>query len=289
MPNKYLITLVATLLVSGLVHAQSQAQPESSLRLISAGGSVTAQLRALGLESSLVGIDSTSVSETDPLPLPNIGYPRQMNAEGLLSLAPDVLIGTEEMGPPGILEQMQQAGVEVLVLSADPSLEALFDNIRLLGTRFQREQAAEALLDDLDARIAALPPVVEPRPEALFLLSHSGSGSILVAGDATAGASLIALGGMRNAVSGRFSQYRALSAESFLALSPEWLLTTSQSLEMAGGSAQLLGLQPALAATPAGRSGQVLGVEGSHMVGGFSPAITGTLAQLRAALAATPE
>lgn len=273
---------MAKVLVAGLVLLISfsvWAAPQQP-RLVSAGASITQIIQALGLEANLVGVDSTSLPLLGSLKLPNIGYPRQVSSEGLLSLGPTVVIGTEDMGPPAVLEQLQGAGVEVLMLSAEPSLEALFANIEAIGLQFGHQSQAQELRRQLQQRLEALPPINEPRPGALFLLSHS-AGSLLVAGRDTAGDSLINLGGMHNPLSSRFSQYRALSAEAFVGLEPVWLLTTTQGLSMAGGIDGILALQPALAATPAGRQKRIIGVDGGQMVGGFSPAITDTLLQLR--------
>ena len=46
----------------------------------------------------------------------DVGYMRQLSAEGLLSLQPDAVVGTTEAGPPVVLDQvrsaMRQAGLE---------------------------------------------------------------------------------------------------------------------------------------------------------------------------------
>lgn len=280
--NRYVLGVCVWLLAWPLL-----AEPREP-RVISAGASLTAILQALELTPQLVGVDSTSLPLLGAQTLPNVGYPRQVSAEGLLSLNPDVVVGSEEMGPPAVLAQLREAGIEVLILSAEPSLDALLNNIALLGQHFDRQAQAGRLNSHLRQQIADLPPAPAARPQALFLLSHS-AGSMLVAGAGTAGDSLIELGGMHNPLAGQFSQYRALSAEAFIGLAPLWLVTTTQSLEMAGGSEGLLALQPALRGTPAGQAGQLLGVDGSQMVGGFSPAIADTLLHLRqAALRAEP-
>lgn len=255
---------------------------DSSPRLISAGASLTAVLQQLELADYLVGVDSTSEPLFATEAPAVVGYQRQLGSEGVLSLRPQVLIGTEEMGPPAVLTQLRQAGVEIMLLSAEPSMEALYDNITRLAERFDRVPQGQQLRADLQQQLAALPPRPETPPQALFLLSHS-AGSVLVAGRHTAGGSLLELGGMHNPMASRFSQYRALSAEAFIGMAPHWLVTTTQSIEFAGGSQRLLALHPALAATPAGRRQQVMGVDGKLMVGGFSPAITDTLGQLRQA------
>ncbi|MEH6566767.1 MAG: ABC transporter substrate-binding protein [Halopseudomonas sp.] len=253
------------------------------LRLVSAGASVTALVQELELQPLLVGVDSTSMPTVGDT-LPNIGYQRQLSAEGILSLRPDVLLGSEEMGPPQVLAQLREAGVEVIELSARADLPTLYANIRQIGSRFAQSAGAEQLISRIEQQVLALPGIPAQRPRALFLLSHS-AGSLLVAGADTAGDSLIQLGGMYNPLAVQFGQYRSLSAEGLLQLRPHWLITTTQSLDTAGGKQGLLALQPALEATPAAQSNQVIGIEGALLVGGFSPHIVDTLGQLRRAAA----
>lgn len=42
--------------------------------------------------------------------LPKFGYQRQLNAEGILSLRPSAIAGTEEAGPPEVIEQLRSSG-----------------------------------------------------------------------------------------------------------------------------------------------------------------------------------
>ncbi|MAG67277.1 MAG: hemin ABC transporter substrate-binding protein [Pseudomonadales bacterium] len=250
------------------------------LRVVTAGASVTAIVQELGLGDQVVGIDSTSVPLLEERGLPNVGYQRQLSAEGVLSLEPDVLLGTEEMGPPPVLAQLREAGVDVVVLSASPSLETLYANIAAVGERFGQGAQAADLTQRIQADIAALPASPEPAPPAIFVLTHSANG-MLVAGEGTIGDSLIRLGGMSNPAADSFAQYRVLSAESLLSLAPQWILTTTKGLEMVGGVDGLLSQQPALAATPAGLAQQVIDIDDSLLVGGFSPQIAPTLRELR--------
>ena len=45
--------------------------------------------------------------------------------EGILSLRPDVLVGTEEMGPPPVLAQIRKAGVRVELFSSKAEVAAV--------------------------------------------------------------------------------------------------------------------------------------------------------------------
>ncbi|WP_240348621.1 ABC transporter substrate-binding protein, partial [Pseudomonas viridiflava] len=76
-------------------------------RWVSAGGSITEWVVTLGGQGKLVGVDTTSLNPPELKQLPSIGYQRQLAAEGILSLKPDLLVGSEEMGPPPVLAQVK--------------------------------------------------------------------------------------------------------------------------------------------------------------------------------------
>lgn len=64
-----------------------------------------------------------------------------MSAEGILSLRPDLLVGTDEMGPPPVLAQIRQAGVRVEVFSSKAELAALGADLEKLGRLLEKKGA----------------------------------------------------------------------------------------------------------------------------------------------------
>ncbi len=97
-------------LALGILLGTGMAQAaELPQRWVSAGGSLSEWVVALGGESKLVGVDTTSQHPQALKQLPSVGYQRQLAAEGVLALRPDILIGTEEMGPPPVLKQLEGA------------------------------------------------------------------------------------------------------------------------------------------------------------------------------------
>ena len=138
-------------LALGILLGTGMAQAaELPQRWVSAGGSLSEWVVALGGESKLVGVDTTSQHPQALKQLPSVGYQRQLAAEGVLALRPDILIGTEEMGPPPVLKQLEGAGVRVETLSAKPDLEALESNLKKLGDWLGVPLRAEAA--ELDYR-----------------------------------------------------------------------------------------------------------------------------------------
>jgi iron complex transport system substrate-binding protein len=182
-----LLVLWAGLLSSASVMA-TEPLPQ---RLISSGGSLSEWVVVLGGEKHLVGVDSTSQHPASLRELPSIGYQRQLAAEGMLALRPEVLIGSEEMGPPPVLEQLRGAGVQVEMLSSTPDLDSLQRNLQrlgaLLGDPQRADQAFAAYQHRLQQQADWLQAAQRQQvaPGVLLLLGHAG-GSPLVGGENSA-------------------------------------------------------------------------------------------------------
>ena len=81
-------------------------------RIVSVGGSVTEILYALGLESRVIAVDSTSLFPARALvDKKNVGYMRQLSAEGVLGLAPSLVLAAEGAGPKETIAVLQSAAV----------------------------------------------------------------------------------------------------------------------------------------------------------------------------------
>ncbi|MNH85990.1 Hemin-binding periplasmic protein HmuT precursor [compost metagenome] len=146
-----LSTRVAVLCV-GLLASHHAAAADLPQRWVSAGGALSEWVSALGGESKLVGVDTTSQHPESLKALPSIGYQRQLSAEGVLSLRPQILVGTEEMGPPPVLSQIRSAGVQVELFSAQPDLPTLQTNLQHLGRLLGAEERATQLLTTYQRR-----------------------------------------------------------------------------------------------------------------------------------------
>src|SRR5690606_23055177 len=85
-----------------------------------------------------------------------VGYQRQLSAEGVLTLTPDLLLGTEEMGPPPVLAQLERAGIRIVQLSARSDLQVLDDNLQRLGELLGQPERAQLALEDFHQQLSHL-------------------------------------------------------------------------------------------------------------------------------------
>ncbi len=84
-------------------------------RIVSIGGAITEILYALGLQDRIVGVDTTSLFPLNALKdKPNVGYMRQLSAEGVLGLNPQLILAIEGSGPKETLEVLETAKIPLV-------------------------------------------------------------------------------------------------------------------------------------------------------------------------------
>lgn len=236
-------------------------------RIVCVGGAVTETVFALGAGPRVIAVDITSRFPAAVGGLPQVGYMRALAPEGLIALQPDLLLLSEEAGPPQAIAVLRAAGAPIRTVPEQPGGEGVVRKIRAVAEALGVDGAplADAVLADwlaLDAPVAALRPV-----RTMFVLS-AARGAPLVAGSRTQADAMLRAAGAVNVVQG-FDGYRPLSAEAAAQLAPEAVVMMVHAVSESGGVEALLGI-PALAVTPVARNRRVLPVEGSYVLG-FGP------------------
>jgi iron complex transport system substrate-binding protein len=257
-------TLLALLLLSGGASARADG-------IVSIGGAVTEIVYALGQQDRLLAIDSTSLYPAAAGALPNVGYMRQLSAEPILALGPDLVLAAEDAGPPAAFDQLRDAGVPVVTVPDDYAPGGVLAKIDTVAAALGVEAAGEALRRKVAAELQAVEQAyaqVTQRPRVLFLLTVSKSRTPVAAGRDTSAAGIIALAGGVNAIDA-VESYKPLSPEAAVAAAPDVLLIGERSLDLLGGMEGLLSV-PEIALTPAGKEGRVV-VMDTLLLLGFGP------------------
>ncbi|OOF09420.1 MULTISPECIES: heme/hemin ABC transporter substrate-binding protein [unclassified Salinivibrio] len=251
-------------LVSALLSLSVTASP----RIVSAGAGVTDLLVELGATEQIVGIDVTSHLPNKEVP--NVGYHRQLAVEGVLSLSPTLVVGSDEMGPTPVLEKIEASGVTVARLSSEPSVETLKTRIKKVASLTHTESKAAALLADIDTKLATLRAhAPKTSLKGVFLLVHQGRPAS-VAGANTSPDTLLSLMGATNPAAAALSSYKPLSPEALLGFDPDFILVMQRSLDQLGGVEGLADAVPLLNATRAFQQQRIIPIDGSVLVGGLS-------------------
>ncbi|CAM3343586.1 hemin ABC transporter substrate-binding protein [Paracoccus nototheniae] len=242
-------------------------------RVLAIGGSVTEIVHALGQGDRLVGRDSTSTFPPQVTALPDVGYMRALSPEGVLSVAPDLILAEDGAGPPEAVAVLEQAGIPFHTMPEGHDAQALIAKIRAVAEALGTPEAAAAPIADLQGdldRLAEVNRGVETPRRVMFVLSVQG-GRIMAAGQGSGGDAIIRMAGAENAVQG-FAGYQPLTDEAITAAAPEAIVMMTPSgarSDHDAPDAELLAL-PAIATTPAARAGALIRMDGLYLLG-FGP------------------
>src|SRR6478672_7343015 len=121
---------------------------------------------ALGAQNTVVGIDLSTTYPPEVKNVQTVGYHRALSAEGILSLHPTAVIHDNNIGPPQVVQQLQQLNIPMKTFSAkNDSIDGAKALIREMGAYFHKESRAEELCNTLDSQRAASLEKVKQYPD----------------------------------------------------------------------------------------------------------------------------
>lgn len=254
------------------------ARAQTTARVVSIGGTVTECVYTLGMQGLLVGADTTSTFPPAAERLPRVGYHRALSAEGLLSLAPTLVLASTDAGPPATVEQLRRTGVRWVSLPVEHTptnpvamLSAIGEALGQPARAAERVSQYETAWREAAAQVGRL----ADRPRAVFVMAHGGP-TLNLAGRDTAADALLGLAGLVNPL--EFTRYKTISPEALVAAAPDVIVTTTQSLSGLGGAQAILA-RPGLAATPAARNRRIVALDALLLLG-FGPRLPQAVTQL---------
>ena len=279
-----LAALPAGLLLGTLAPVARAAQPRRQApRVVSVGAGVTEIVYALGGQSQLLAVDTSSLYPPQALALPKVGYQRTLSAEGVLSLGPQVLLAGQEAGPPAVLRQIESAGVKVVHVDGDYTFEGVLGRIGTVAAALGRQAEGRTLADGLSSRWQALRARIAAAPLRVACLMRHGANT-MAAGRDTGADAMLKLVGAVNVFGGDFANYKPLSAESLASAAPDAIVGTFDGTQEPDARARLLAT-PGLAMTPAGRNQRAVLFDIVLLLG-FGPRLPQAVEDLYGALGA---
>ncbi|CAM3086974.1 heme/hemin ABC transporter substrate-binding protein [Vibrio rarus] len=263
---KKLLLLINCTLFAFSAFAQQNTEPN---RIISVGSSITELVYALGAEDQLVAIDVTSKHFDPANALPQVGYHRQLSAEGLMAQNPTHVIGSHEMGPDSTLQLLKSAGIQVVTVSSGDSEQDLAARIDTIAQITATQAKATQLKQQLHQQIEHLTQLTNTtHPKAIFAMLSKGRPAT-IAGSNTTIDKIIQLAGAQNPANKDFSSYKSMSFEAIVDIQPHYILVAQRTWDALGGQQGIIKAFPLLAATPAAAQNNIIPIPGSAIIGGF--------------------
>jgi iron complex transport system substrate-binding protein len=239
--RRHVLSLLAApaalaVLSGGGSHVQAAADPIR--RIVTVGADLTEIVAELDGMDRLVGCDRSSRRPAAVRKRATIGVFRAISAEGVISLKPDIVISTAQIGPDGVADQIAAAGIKVVFVDDEPTIAGIRRKIEKVAALIGRDERAREMIERIDRAAGDLGRRVATssrRPNLLFVIA-ADAGSAMATGDIapiTAGA-----GNAGKA----WKNIKPISREAFITSPPDGLLTTPDVLAKTGGAEGFLKL-----------------------------------------------
>lgn len=251
--------------------AQPKAAQDANPRILSLGGDVTEILYDLGQADKVVAVDSTSQFPAQALKdKKNVGYLRALSAEGVLSINPNVIVASEQAGPPEVVKALKSTNIRYVEIDDNPSADGVPAKVRSIGDVVGARDAAEALATKIQTEFDALASdrkTLGKHKRVLFVLSVQ-NGRAVVGGGGTSADAILQLAGADNAAA-KISGFKPVSDEQLAEFAPDALVIMRRGEASRHGAEQARSLA-GLSGTPASKEENLIEMDGLYLLG-FGP------------------
>jgi iron complex transport system substrate-binding protein len=196
------------------------AEPE---RIVSLAPSNTEIVCALDACDRVVGVTDFDDYPPEVVEVDKVVTMAQVDVEAVVAAEPDLVIAAgNELTPTAVIDQLAGLGLPVLVLYPE-SLDEVTADIELVGRAIGQEGEATALVEGMDARVAAVEEAVAglDQPQTFYEVSVF-EGVIYTAGEGSFLASLIDTAGGEPITGDALST--SIEIEDLVAADPELIL-----------------------------------------------------------------
>jgi iron complex transport system substrate-binding protein len=270
-----LTALFHSAVVSGadLPDGQSCGPAPDPSRIVVAGGSITEILFSLGEQEKIVAVDRTSNYPADVSEFPVIGYVRALSAEGVLSLAPSLVLGEDDMGPIEVLTQLKSTGISIRRIPERHTAMGIVEKVLCVA---EVVGYPESELDRLTQEYLAKVKDVgrsrdeverDNRPKVAVIMALR-DGVPFAAGSETSAAGILEMAGGDNVFAG-FKGWKPVSLELMVGANPSLIVMPERGMKMSGGREAVLS-HPSVKVTNAAKNNGLVVVDGMTLLG-FGP------------------
>ena len=194
-------------------------------RIIPLAPNLTEILYRLGLGDRVAGVTNHCNYPPEAAAKPKVGSYINLNVEQIVSLAPDLVIGTMDGNERTVVESLERVGINVYVVNPRNVREAIL-TIALLGKLCGVEQEALAVAAELTRRVDRVVQMTSSRQRPLVFLQINLH-PIMTVNSRTIHHDLIRLAGGENMTAREPITYPRISVEEIVGRQPDVILISS--------------------------------------------------------------
>ena len=242
--TKFATRAISTAVIIGALAVPSLSA-QAYERIVAMSPDVADVVVALGATDKLVGKDATN-NNPALKNVPAVGMHRNITAESVLAVKPDLVLGSYMVQPASIYQRLNGLKVKAVNVAPKEEVSTFASSIKSIGSYVDKKAAGSQLAKRWQVGMSPM-----AKTGKRYLLSYDGR---IVAGKGTVGDELIRRAGGINAAN--VSGLKPMSREGWLAAKPDVIIIAEHNEAVVGGVSKF-SKRPEVAASTAGKSGGV--------------------------------
>jgi iron complex transport system substrate-binding protein len=194
-------------------------------RIVSLAPNITEILYVLGLGERLVGVTQFSSYPPEASLKPKVGSYINLNVEKIISLSPELVIGTVDGNNPGVVSLLEQAGIQVFIVNPR-KVKQIIDTIASIGEVCGVNEKADIVVGQLNRRVNRIIRRIASRERPLVFLQINVR-PIMTVNRNTYHHDLIRMAGGRNMAEDESITYPRISLEEVIRRKPDVIIVSS--------------------------------------------------------------
>ena len=244
---------------------------KKDLRIVCLSKHLTEMVFALGKGHDIVACDLSSTYPDSAKLLKTVGYHRALSAEGIISMNPDLVIHSKDIGPENVEPQLINAGLKIKTFGGANTIDSAKLLLTELGSFFGEEKKADSIKNKMDADIAKAADALKAmnvKDTPTVMIIHFGRANniyFVMSGRKGVGDKMIALAG------GKAATYdakgaRQISAEAVALANPDIIIATDFGFDQMGSMEKFATGVPGVSLTNAAKNKRIYRFEEHDMV-----------------------
>jgi iron complex transport system substrate-binding protein len=263
--------LISTIVISCGRFGNKEIDGTKDMRIVCLSKQLTEYVFALGKGHNIVAVDLSSTYPDSARLLKTVGYHRALSPESIISMNPDLVIHSNDIGPENVLPQITKAGLNIKAFGGANTIDSAKLLLKELGKFLGTENKADSLVKVLDAGIAKAADtlkVIGIKDSLRIMIIHFGlrnNNYFVMSGRNGVGDKMMRLAGAKPALyDGKGS--REMSAEAVAMANPDVIIATDFGYDRMGSMDKFITDVPGVSLTNAGKNKRIVRFEEHDLI-----------------------
>jgi iron complex transport system substrate-binding protein len=241
------------------------------MRIVCLSKHLTEMVFALGKGHNIVAVDLSSTYPDSTKLLKTVGYHRALSPESIISMTPDMVIHSNDVGPENVLPQITKAGLHVKAFGGANTIDSARLLLKELGKFFGVEKKADSIINNMNAGIAKAADTLQAlgiKDSLRIMIIHFGlrnNNYFVMSGRNGVGDKMIRLAGCTPALyNGKGA--REMSAEAVALANPDIIIATDFGYDRMGSMDKFISSVPGVSLTNAGKNKLIVRFEEHDLI-----------------------